>query len=383
MEKQRIVTVIADNVRALMKQQGLSSIGLAKKCGISTGTISKIIHGNMSITVPMLVTLTEGLNVQTHDILEGLIGKKTAKVKLNKNELLFIGVLSINNKRLTCVKDYAGKIIGTSELEGGLDIAESLPGVLHRIQQATENALLNNKHNRLNLRHASLTVVAQSYEFEETRNKFEAYAKKYFREVKLVPDWQITHLATFKNSPGISLVIDKGVSLSYLHDGKLKKLGGWKFPIYDLGGENWLGLETLRHAIEAHEGYIPMSSLAHTLLTKFNNSIEKITETCFKGARDRDVYSSFSDILLRCYFAGDKAAKGILEHGFELIYRAINKVDAVLEAKYKIALNGSLANVYKDFFTGDRLIFSPSDTKKVKLLADMAKNMYSSEALYL
>jgi glucosamine kinase len=188
----------------------------------------------------------------------------------------------------------------------------------------------------------------------------------------LLPDWQLTYLAAFEKSPGISLIIDKGVSLSYMHGGKLKKLGGWKFPVYDLGGENWLGVETIRHTIEAVEGYIPMSNLAHNVMAKFNGKIEKITETCFKGG-DFDVYCLFSDILLRSYLTGDNAAKAIIEHGFHLIYRSIKKVDTILGKELKITMNGSLTDIYKVFFDKNRLITSPNNAEKTKLLADFTR----------
>jgi N-acetylglucosamine kinase-like BadF-type ATPase/plasmid maintenance system antidote protein VapI len=378
MERKQIVKIIADNVINLMNQQGLSNADIARKCKLPTGTISKITNGRMSITIPMAMNLAAGMGVDINDLLKGLAGKKTKnetskKLEPSKEEQLYIGVLSINNKRITCIKNASRKIIGTSELESGLDLTETSGSLIHLIQESIYAALPNGHADDSKLKHAKLNLVTQSYEFEDTRNKFALFANKYFKEVTLLPDWQITYLGAFKNEQGISLVTDKGVSLSYMHNGSLKKLGGWKFPVYDLGGENWLGVETIRHTIDAVEGYIPMSKLAHNVMAKFNGKIEKITETCFKGA-DPDVYCLFADLLFRSYFTGDSAAKAIVERGFQLIYRTIEKVDSILGKQYKIAINGSLADIYKKYFKEDRLTSSPNDAEKVSLLADISKD---------
>ncbi|MDO8953689.1 MAG: helix-turn-helix domain-containing protein [Gammaproteobacteria bacterium] len=375
MDKSKILTVIANNVRSLMNQTGLTSTELARRCKISTGTISKIINGNMSITIPMALNLAEGFGADVSEILNGLTDKdlkKSAKPKPQADDQLTIGVMSINNKRFTCVKNSSGKIIGTSELNTGLDLAEATGGLIQLIQESIFEALPGVSEDQNVLKQAKLNLVMQSFEFEDTRHKFEHFARKYFKEVMVIPDWQITHLATFKDGEGISLVTDKGTSLSFKHNGTLRKLGGWKYPVYDFGGENWLGVETIHHTIEAVEGYVPMSRLAQNVMSKFNGKIEKITETCFKGSH-HDVYMLFTEILLRSYFTGDPAAKEIIESGFKAIYRSIERADNISGKQLKIAINGSLADLYRKYFDESRLVPHSSENEKVELLTDISK----------
>jgi len=363
-----------------MNDQGLSTTEVARRSNISQGAVSRIINAKMNITVSVALGLAKGLGVTIRGILHGVENetkeKINKKIENNKNEKLYIGILSINNRRITCIKDYTDKVIGTSELTGGLDLAETAPSLLQLILESIYKALPNSNTNESKLRFAKLNLVTQSYEFEETRSKFEFFVKKHFKDIILLPDWQITYFADFQDEKGISLVTDKGVSLSYMENGKIKKLGGWKFPVYDLGGENWLGVETIRHTIEAIEGYIPKSELARNVLSKFNGKIEKITETCFKGA-DSDIYCLFAEILLRSYFTGDNTAKTIIERGFQAVYKSIERVDSILGKKLKIAMNGSLATIYKPFFQKERLINPSSEDKKAKLLASMTKEFLS------
>jgi len=253
-------------------------------------------------------------------------------------------------------------------------LAETIPSVFDRIIESLDKALVNYKDEHENyLKITHLTVVVQSYEFEDTRRKFENYLKKYFKSVNVLSDWQITYLAFFKKRQGISLVVDKGVSISYQHNGELKKLGGWKFPIYDLGGENWLGLMAIRHTIEAYEGYVLMSDLAKDVLSKFDGKIEKILETCFKSEKNPDVYCLFAEILLRNYLTGDETSKKIVGDGFALINKLIEKVDETVGEKRNIVLNGSLSKIYKSFLPETRLIKSIGSEKRVEILADIAR----------
>ena len=386
MEKKQILSVIAENLRDLMNRKQLSNVALARKCKVATGTISKIINGDMSVSVPIVAALAEGLEVDLSELLKGIAVKKAnahdnAKLKIKDSDRIFMGILSINNKRFTCIKDYSGNVIGTSELEGGLDLTETSGNLIQSIRESIDKALPKVQNNDAFLKYATLNLVPQSYEFEDTRHKFIHFAKRYFKDVLLLPDWQITYLATFKKNDGISLVTDKGVSLSYMHNGTLKKLGGWKFPVYDLGGENWLGVETIRHTIEAAEGYTPMSALAHNVLAKFNGKIEKITETCFKGAKNDDIYCLFAESLLKSYFIGDKAAKEIIDRGFKAVYKGIAKVDEILGKKVKITINGSLTDIYKGFFKKERLVTSSSDAEKAKLLADVTKDYLETHGI--
>ena len=377
MEKQQLLTTVAANVVKLMKQQKIKdNAELARRSGIATGTISKIFKGTMNISLELVVKLALGLNVRISQVLEGIdlseIEEKVEELEPCASEQLSIAILSINNKRVTCIKNAAGSVVGTLELEGGLDLTETSGNLLNLIQEAIKKALPDDKDIVSKLEHAKLNLVTQSFEFEDTRVKFVSFAKKYFKDVILIPDWQLTYFVDFKDEPGISLVIDKGVSLSYMTDGKLRKLGGWKFPVYDLGGENWLGVETIRHTIEAVEGYIPMTPLASSVMAKFNGKIEKITETCFKGAHP-DIYCTFTEPLLRNYFTGEPSAKAIIEKGFHSIFKLVERADTIIGKSLKITINGSLADIYKPFFNPERLISPSSDTVKGCLLADITR----------
>lgn len=384
MDKHTILNIIADNLRRLMNEKEISSTALARRCDMSTGTISKIINGNMSITIPLAMNLAEGLAVDVSELLHGLANEKIENTHpdTTPEDQLSIGVMSIDSKRITCIKEHDGKIIGQSDLEGGLDLAETNSSLYQAIQEAIFAAIDDTELNRQRIKQAKLNLVMQSYEFEESKNKFLMFAERYFHTVNLLSDWQISYFSTFNGkNPGISLIIDKGVSLSYMESNTLKKLGGWKFPVYDLGGENWMGVEVIRHTVNVFEGYEPKTELAHALLSKFNGKIEKITEVCIKGGKNTDIYSLFADTLITQHLRGDLAAIKIIEKGFHLIYRSIERIDEIVGKKLPITINGSLASFYIPFLDKERIIPCVKNTKKAELLASISEQYLQQHGL--
>lgn len=376
MDKKKILEIVAGNLKKLLNKSNISPSELTKKCDVSAGSLSKIIKGQMSITIPMAMEIATGLGVDLSDLLAGLVcaepllEKTPGKVLENGSAGFGIGILSIDNKRLACVKNRQGQILGTSELEGGLDLAQTSSQLLPLIQESISHASPNQSVSEAQLRHSTLNLVTQSFEFAKAKVKFSTFALKQFCEVNLLADWQIFQLCLPDRENTVSLIIDKGVSLSYCHNGHLKKLGGWKFPVCDQGGENWLGMETVRHTIEAQEGYVSMSELARNMLAKFQGKIDNITEACFLRSNP-DVYCSFTDLLFKAYFASDPAAIEIFERGFGFIHRLVQRVDQILGREAQIALSGSLAEVYRRHLKPERLVSSLSHVHKAALLADI------------
>jgi glucosamine kinase len=373
MELDKIRTTVAENLRRLMNKKHVSNATLARKCKISTGTISKVLQANMSLSIPLAVTLANGLEVNINELLAGLsditVSENAVKqATIHPAEQYTIGIISIANKRYTCIKNLNNEEIGTSELQGNLDLIETSTVLMQLIQESINTALANNK---INLQHAHVNLALQSYEFEDTRVKFSYFAKKYFKDVNLFPDSIITYLATFQNDDGIALIADKEIALSFKQNGVIKKLGGWKFPVYDFGGENWLGIKAIHHTIEAFEGYVPMTNLAKNILAKFNGKITKVAELCSKATKNPNIYCLFAETLLHSYFTGDKTAQNIVTEGSQYINRAIEKIDVMLNKKTKIAISGSLADIYKKYLDEVRLIKSPSNAEKARFLADV------------
>ncbi|UTW42814.1 helix-turn-helix domain-containing protein [bacterium SCSIO 12844] len=367
--------VVLNNIKLLMNAKGWSLRTLAAQSGMSPGNLSKVLQGSVKLSLPAAIKIAEAMDVDLQNKL--LKGVKTYSTEDSVSKKYSIGIVSINNRRLTSILDSKGNQKSESVLSGGLDLVDESAELIQLVQEAINDAWVKIKtKSSFNPSEIKLKLVIQSYEFVEKRKKFLLLAHKYFNDVIILPDWAITLLAAFDGSEGISLVVDKGVSLSYLHDSYLKKMGGWKYPVYDLGGENWLGVETIKHTIEAIEDYVPMSDLANNVLSKFNGKIEHITETCHLS-NDADIYCMFSEILLRAYYTGEAMAQQIVEKGANHIKRMVDLADKRTGCQLPITLNGSLARLYKPYLDSAR-IFEVAPTKNLsELLAEIDEEKLS------
>ena len=388
MDKNKNAQIIAKNIRKLINQLQISNSELAKRSEISTAAVSKILNGNMNITVNIAISLAKGLQCSLNEIFDGLdsfdksiqLGEPTTP----SESKYLIGIMSIERKRFTVVCDNNHKIIGKAELEGGLDLVDTSNTLYKRVIESIDNALSSNQINDIDFKEVTLNLVTQSHEFTDTKLRFNNFMERYFKEVNLLPDWQITYFSAFGHEPGISLILDKGTSLSFLHKNRLHKLGGWKFPIWDFGGENWIGNEAIKHTIAAKEGYVSMSSLAEDILSKHNNSIDRIVETCFKS-KNADIFSSYFPDVLNHLYRQDEAAIKIMKQGYEHISQALDRAYNIIGNKVPIAVTGSLSHVYHDYIEKDKLshqVAKPTTTfSKVTLLATITRQYLQSFGL--
>ncbi|QGP56363.1 Glucosamine kinase GspK [Piscirickettsia salmonis] len=375
-EKQETSDLIAKNIKSIMGNKKITSNELSRKCNISPGMVSKIINRNTGISIVMAMSIASGLDVDLMDILAGLTSpEKKAKEKLNNNNALSIGILSIEKKRITCVKDAKNETIGQSQINTGIDLAEPT-SILHQLVDEAIIAASPHLEKKTSVfKQSNLVIVAQSYEFETIRHKFTTFMQRHFKHVLILSDWHFMYLANFHHkAPGISLIVDKGISLSFFYKGGIKKIGGWKFPVYDFGGENWLGLETIRHTIQAHDGYIPASKLSSRVLSHFNGKLSNAVEVCFNGARSPDIFASFVDILLRCYYEKDPSAISIVNQGYLEIEKTIKLADQLLEKTLPITINGSLAKIYKPYIKAERTAAEVNLISKVDMLASLKES---------
>lgn len=372
MEQQNCAQHVAANIRRLLNKLSITNAELAKRSNISSAAVSKILSGKMNITINMALAIAQGLNCSLDEILQGIDNKATTRtIKTDDTIKYHIGIMSLERKRFATICDTKGKILATSTLDHGLDLVETANALLEKITESIGDALNTTNIDNINPKQATLNLVTQSSEFSETKTRFLNFIERKFAKVHLLSDWQLTYFSTFNHKTGISLILDKGTSLSYLHGDELQKIGGWKFPVCDFAGENWLGNQVAKHTISAKEGFIPMSKLAKDVLSRYGNSIDKLVEACFK-TNDKDVFSNFYQILLPHYYQDSAEAIDLVYQGKMFIKDALELAAKKIGKKPDLTISGSLKDIYQEFIHKQLHfnIIEQSETEdKVKFLA--------------
>jgi N-acetylglucosamine kinase-like BadF-type ATPase/transcriptional regulator with XRE-family HTH domain len=374
-ERDHIRDVIAKNIAKLVNQQSLTNIAFAKRCKISTGMANKILNAKVSITVATLYNIADGLGVSLKVILKGIAVDHADEPEIAIDTAsIYCGILSMGDRRLCAVTSEVQKseFASMKEFDGSIVLTDS-PSVIIQTIKRSVNSLLGGTVK--DFKKVNVAVVAHCYELEEALRKLVLSAQKHFANIAVFPDWKATYRAAFGKQDGISLVVDKGVSISYQHGDEIKKYGGWGFPIYDLGGEYWLGMVSVRHTIQVVEGFDEKSLLSREILAKFGGKLETLIEECIRNNRNPDIYSNFCDMLLHAYANGCPKAQSILDEGYSYIGRALDAIDGKVGQQNKISINGSLAGVYGRYIGKARVLDPVDDEVKLMLLCDIAREM--------
>jgi glucosamine kinase len=121
--------------------------------------------------------------------------------------------------------------------------------------------------------------------------------------------------------------------------GRDHRVGGWGFPISDEGSGAWLGCETVRRTLWAHDGLIAWTPLLRAVFARFDGDPRAIVRWMTK-ARPRD-FGSIAPMLVEHALQGDSVA-------VELMQRAGKYIDhlgaRLLELRAnKLSLLGGLA----------------------------------------
>lgn len=373
MERDDIREIIARNIARIVNQQSLTNIAFAKRCKISTGMANKILNAKVSITVAILYNIAEGLGVPLKVILKDIVVKDADEIVVSTEPAnIYCGILSIGDRRLCAIASEDGKndFLSMQEFDGSIVLTDS-PSVIIQTIKKSINTLYGKTIK--DFKKVNIAVVAHCYELEEALRKFTSSAQKHFANVVVLPDWKATYRAAFGNKDGISLVVDKGISIAYQHNGDIKKYGGWGFPIYDLGGEYWLGMMSVRHTIEVEEGFSEKSLLSREIIAKHGGKLETLIEECIRNNRNPDIYSIFCDMLMHAYANNCTKAKSIFAEGFSYIERALNAIDTKMGRKNKISINGSLAGVYSQHIEESRRLSPVDDEVKLAYLCAVAR----------
>lgn len=122
-------------------------------------------------------------------------------------------------------------------------------------------------------------------------------------------------------------------------EGRRCRVGGWGLAVSDEGSGAWLGREAIRHALWAHDGLVPWTSLLDQIFARFDRDPHVIVRwTATAAPRD---YGGFAPLVIDHAGRGDGA-------GIELVRLAAGHIDSLISRLYRagaprIALAGGLA----------------------------------------
>jgi glucosamine kinase len=166
-----------------------------------------------------------------------------------------------------------------------------------------------------------------------------------FRRALFTTDAHAACVGAHQGADGGVIVVGTGTVGWAIIGGKHHRVGGWGFPVSDEGSGAWLGLETLRRALWAHDGRIGWTGLLTTVFEQFQSDPHAIVRWMSK-ALPRD-FGRFAPLVIEHAWQSDPVAA-------ELARLAASHIDAlaarlVAFGAARIALTGGLATHIEPF----------------------------------
>ena len=133
-----------------------------------------------------------------------------------------------------------------------------------------------------------------------------------FAAFRLDTDVYSACLGAFDGKDGAILILGTGSCGGIMNNGELTTMGGWGFPISDLGSGAHLGLAAIQYALKAHEDIREKTPLSEEIMeTLFQNRAENAVGWQ-QTAKPAD-YGKVAELITRHLKQGDALAKQVME----------------------------------------------------------------------
>lgn len=146
-----------------------------------------------------------------------------------------------------------------------------------------------------------------------------------FAHFAVTTDVHISALAANGGADCGLVVVGTGSCGAKLYNSGLVQYGGYGFCLGDDASGSWLGLQALRHTLQALDSVVETSLLSDEVVLHLGHSdIASIIESFHKlGPKE---FGQFSPIVFRCAYADDKAALTIIQQGARYLDKLIQRV---------------------------------------------------------
>lgn len=143
-----------------------------------------------------------------------------------------------------------------------------------------------------------------------------------FGSFKVLTDAQIACLGAHDGQDGTILIVGTGTIGVSLQGGVWHRIGGWGFPLHDMGSGAWLGQQAIRYALNQKDGLVEATSFTENVWCLFDGQPEKLIE--WSQTASSSDYGKIAPEVLAAYAKQDPHACKIIDHQIQLIEDQIN-----------------------------------------------------------
>jgi glucosamine kinase len=218
------------------------------------------------------------------------------------------------------IADADGRALGEGEAGPAnprLDMAGATAAILAATRAALAAAGL--AEDRIGTLRAGLGLAGVGQ--RKDRAAFERWAHP-FAAMTFATDAHAALLGAHDGGDGAILILGTGSCGLALVAGRERRVGGWGFPISDAASGAWIGLASLRRALDGHDGVRPATPFTRAVMARFDDDPERAV--AFQETARPGDYGALAPLAFD--HADDPAAAPILDRAGEdagLLARAL------------------------------------------------------------
>ncbi len=170
-----------------------------------------------------------------------------------------------------------------------------------------------------------------------------------FRQAIYTTDAHAACVGAHRGEDGGVIIIGTGSVGHAIIDGKLRRAGGWGFPVSDEGSGAWLGCETLRRVLWAHDGRIEWTALLRHVFADFEEDPNAIVRW-MSAAKPRD-FGTLAPLAVEYASRNDPAGCDLMRLAAEHVEAMANRLHAL--GARRLTLSGGLASSVEPWLSAE------------------------------
>lgn len=242
--------------------------------------------------------------------------------------------------------DPAGQAVGRGE-GGPANVNSDRAGALAAIMEASVQALQGHAEA------AEVSAVLGLAGAEVSGARDWLAPQLPFARAEVVQDAVTAMVGALAGADGIVAALGTGSVYARRHQGQDQVVGGRGPILGDQGGGNWLGRQVLTAALEAADGFRPMTPLLADLLDRMGGIAGIITFAATARAAD---FATHARAVVQ-QAGDDPAAAAIMAEADAIIAASIDRLQP--ETPLPVAFNGGLGGIFATRLAGRWPIIQP------------------------
>lgn len=231
----------------------------------------------------------------------------------------FIGIDGGGTRCRARIIDADDQVLGEA-VSGSANVFQDASLAWQSVQSAINDANAIAGLDTQQLHNAQIVAGLAGAEVSACVDQFRSLIRG-FNNVQILTDAQIACLGAHNGQDGAIYIIGTGAIGVAFEQNSWRRVGGWGFPLDDIGSGAWLGQQAVRAALQQLDGVIPASAMTDQIWSHFEHSSDRLLTWSMSATSGH--YGQFSPLVTASYEQNDPVAIDIVQHQIDYLSKQI------------------------------------------------------------